>query len=433
MPIVYVHGVGTRATAADYQRSWAEIEAFLRRYVAPTFTDRPDDVSIENAYWGDVAAAPSLGGISRPRGPLLGMGAEAELAAGADPASLALMTEFSAALSAAEAADPNPQDPVGLGSRLTASGLTAPVDGVPGPSLDALSPTELSDVLVAAMPPVEQSTSWAVAADEVAHDRETRSQLTGLDQSEQLAVLLSRVEERYAGPGGGLVGQGAGPWRSMWEARLGESFSRFSHAPGFVLSRALAEVRGPLNDAVTRFFGDVFVYLAARGRAGAPGPIPARVLAALRRADAGRLVPDEPMVLLTHSMGGQIAFDLVTSILPAEADAERLRIDFWCATASQVGLFTELGLFLDSPPAADGPRPRPDRSTLGYWWNVWDHNDFLSYSAAGVVEGVDDEAYSSGLSVLGAHSGYLQRPTFYRRFADKLGTVDRAGPGRIGI
>jgi hypothetical protein len=430
MPIVFVHGVATRATTAGYERSWEQTRAFLRRYVAPVIGDRPEDVAIEAAYWGDVAGAPTHGGLSRPRGPLLGMGAED------DPASAAMMAEFSVALAAAEGASVAGPGP---GGRLRASGPSVAGEGTETPALDALSPTELSDVLVTAMPPVdddgdeaERAAAWAVAADLVAHDPETPVLLAGLDGDQQIGELVARVEARYDGPGAGLAGQGAASWRSAWESRLTESLSRVVHAPGFALSRAMAEVRGPLNDAVTLFFGDVFVYLAARGEAGAPGAIPARVLTALRRADAGRLTPDEPMVLVTHSMGGQIAYDLVTSILPAEDDAERLRIDFWCATASQVGLFAELRLFLDSKAAGDGVVPRPDRATLGHWWNVWDHNDFLSYSAAGIVDGVDDESYSSGLSVLNAHGGYLRRPTFFRRFADKLATAGRAGYGRTG-
>jgi hypothetical protein len=57
---------------------------------------------------------------------------------------------------------------------------------------------------------------------------------------------------------------------------------------------------------------------------------------------------------------------------------------------------------------------------LGGWWNVWDHNDVLSYSVAGIVDQVDDESIDSGRSLLGAHGAYLERPSFYRRLAGKI-------------
>ena len=81
-------------------------------------------------------------------------------------------------------------------------------------------------------------------------------------------------------------------------------------------------------------------------------------------------------------------------------------------------------LFLNSSPEygkSHGNKvPFPDRRILGGWWNVWDHSDFISYTAESVFEGVDDERYDSGMSVLRAHGGYLVRASFYRRFAAKL-------------
>lgn len=65
---------------------------------------------------------------------------------------------------------------------------------------------------------------------------------------------------------------------------------------------------------------------------------------------------NEPLIVLTHSMEGQIVYDLVTHFLP------RLNricgIDSWYATASQVDLFEEMKLFLESSDAA--------RASIGY-------------------------------------------------------------------
>jgi hypothetical protein len=64
--------------------------------------------------------------------------------------------------------------------------------------------------------------------------------------------------------------------------------------------------------------------------------------------------------------------------------------------------------------------PFPDRRYLGAWWNVWDRNDYASFTAASIFEQVDDFAYDSGLSGLRAHGGYLIQPAFFHHFAARL-------------
>jgi hypothetical protein len=197
-----------------------------------------------------------------------------------------------------------------------------------------------------------------------------------------------------------------------------------------IFGRLATEVRRPFNDLVTLFLGDVFVYLTRRGGPAAggtvPGPIPQALLDGLTKARQLQVQTggDEPLVVLTHSMGGQIVYDAVTHFLPNLPEHVGTRIDFWCATASQVGLFEEMKLFLASNPAhGKPPKPKvpfPDRRQLGAWWNVWDHNDFISFTAEEIFEGVDDESYATGYSLIEAHSGYLKRPSFFRRFAEKL-------------
>ena len=172
--------------------------------------------------------------------------------------------------------------------------------------------------------------------------------------------------------------------------------------------------------------------MTRRGTATAPGPIPSVLLQELERAQIDKQARDgEPIVLLTHSMGGQIAYDTVTSFMLAANSP--IKVDFWCATASQVGFFEELNMFLASSPdnsEKSGRRTPSASSTLGRWWNVWDHNDIISFTTKGIfADGIDDEEFWTGMSVAAAHGGYLERPSFYRRFAEKL---EAAFPGRGG-
>ena len=131
------------------------------------------------------------------------------------------------------------------------------------------------------------------------------------------------------------------------------------------MSVALAELRAPLNDIFSIFLGDAFVYLnRRRDGQGRPGAIPALVIDKLRDMRANQLArANEPIVLLTHSMGGQIAYDMVTHFLPSDPALADIRIDFWCAAASQVGFFEEAKLFIASRPEHQAAIPPPGRQT----------------------------------------------------------------------
>jgi len=420
MPIVFVHGVATRA--AGLEQSWGQIESYLRHYAAPALAGDPGRVAIMPAYWGDVASCFRFGGSSRPRSPLLGQGSLQDAA-------------LPAALAAAEYAGLIPASPPAAGG-LAAAGLVAAGPAIPGPrtpgaggnaaSVRDMPPDELSDLAAAcayAAAGDDVPAAWLIAADEAAHDPQVRLRLQQApDDVTAQALYLEAVQQRVAAAEpGALAGMGAGsPW-AQWRRRVAEAMDRGSHAPSFAVSRVLGEARGPVNTAASRFLGDIFVYLNSRVEGQGMGPIPRVVLQRLQEAGRSRVTADEPLVVVSHSMGGQIIYDLVTYFLPAlaPADGAQTRVDFWCATASQVGLFLDLNLFL----AADGgraPLAPPSRRWLGGWWNVWDYNDFLSFSVRDIVRGVDDEAYSSGLSLVSAHSGYLRRPSFYRRLRAKL-------------
>ncbi|WP_295820043.1 hypothetical protein [uncultured Deinococcus sp.] len=180
------------------------------------------------------------------------------------------------------------------------------------------------------------------------------------------------------------------------------------------LSRALLTVRRPITSFVPIFLGDLLVYLDRRGTPGAPGPIVQRVLDALARAHASRLDSGEPLVVLTHSLGGVLLYDVLGAFLPAAPELRDVRVDFWCAAGSQVGPFVELGLM------AGGPASPTAGPHLGYFWNVWSESDLLSFPAADMVPGVHDTAFPLGSNVQAGHLAYLQRPAFYRTLAAKV-------------
>lgn len=183
-------------------------------------------------------------------------------------------------------------------------------------------------------------------------------------------------------------------------------------------------IRRPLEVFLPTFLGDVLTYLTTRGTSDAPGPIPLRVLETLDVAQFAAGSRQEPLVVLTHSMGGQILYDLLTHFIPRMSEHRDIRVDFWCATASQVGLFEELKLFLASDPAtgadAGTQAPRPPAQHLGGWWNVWDHADLLSFRAAGIFEGVDDGPFFAAGTLATDHNRYLDSAPLYRALAARI-------------
>jgi hypothetical protein len=424
MPIVFVHGVGVRDEAA-----WLSTRAFLRRYIAPVISCDADKVQILQAYWGDLGVRFAWNGASRPRAPLTGQGAEL------DPSPLdeasALLAVDERTVNYSETAEP------AYTSELAPMGPRRGGSSSSGRKLEiaALSPDELSDLFSQAVANDDSAsqadrTRMVIAVDDVAHDGKTLAEMAKLNTlDEQIQLLQQRLKDRLDADAE-VAGMGVPTWMQKTVDRVREAASRTGGIPGFVLARGVAEFRRPLNDQVTTFIGDVFVYLNSRRDAkGTRGAIPTRVLDTLqeaRRAPGGP--SDEPLVVVTHSMGGQIIYDLVTTFIPeARSAGESIpRIDFWCATASQVGLFEEAKLFLASDDsikadAAESIVSFPDRSVLGGWWNVWDHTDFISYTVQEIIAGVDDGAFTAGQ--LQAHSGYLARPSFYRRFGEKLASA----------
>jgi len=228
-----------------------------------------------------------------------------------------------------------------------------------------------------------------------------------------------------------LAGQGLGDWAARARDIAAEALSRARGAGSYALSIALAEVRPKINQLVSQFLGDVFVYLDKRGQAGAPGIVPGIVLDKLKELQVVKVARGgEPLIVVSHSMGGQLVYDVVSHFLPKTPDLSDIKVDFWGAAASQVGFFEEGKLFKEADPShVTGKKVPFPAGNLGYWWNVYDQNDFLSFTGKEIFEGIDDEAYDSGMTLINAHGGYLKRPSFYRRMAEKIETAMAASGG----
>jgi hypothetical protein len=456
----------------------------MRVYLAPVISKTPDQVSITHCYWGDLGAYFRFQGVSMPASPITDMGRAVKGKVKSDLDHVRsdikqvhseikqvgsdikhVGSEIKHVGSEIKQAGAELKQASGLkhlGADLKQAGVDLKNSGAhlsqvksalkaskermeayrPGQLLFRLDSDGLSDLalrVISAVSPLSgyEQTLALLAADEAASELAADPELAKCRSiKDELSLFQNLMRSKYTHLRSlhNLPELKKKPeWLKSFGTNLLEGLDRYAELPGFIMTRAAAEVRSPLNSLVTTFIGDVFTYIRERGTWENPGPIPQRALDALLKASemqksqmaqAGPNAEKEPLVVLSHSMGGQIAYDLVTHFLPNDPKYKDVYIDFWCASASQVGFFEELKLFLASDEkysARSGKRvPRPDKSHLGYWWNVWDHNDFISYSAKNIFEGVEDSVYNTGMFLSDAHGGYLVRPSFFRQFAGKL-------------
>lgn len=386
MPIVFVHGVNNR-DSASYRENETGRNGFLREIVGPALGQSPD-APIFSPYWGKHGAsfAWNMSVLPNPDDTFETFGgAGVDGAEGAAIGRVAGLIASSPTISGNIVADAKQNFPEAVDALYAAAmaGVT---------SEEQARDLARSYVLSAAYAEATPHPAWVATA----------SDGNFVDQLENAANVTQ--EETFGA--GGIIDS------------LKEGVSRLANAlPDLAFDGAGRLLRKKLNSEVTRFAGDAFTYLAHRGTKEAPGPIVATVLDTLRKASAERKPGDEKLIVIAHSFGGEIVYDILSYFAPD------LQVDCLVTVGSQVGLFEEMKLYLaskaDLPPnPPEGRVPRP--SNLKRWLNVFDTNDVLSYRLEPVVAGVSDFFYDTGYSTLGAHGGYFLRPSFYKRLAKRL-------------
>lgn len=171
-----------------------------------------------------------------------------------------------------------------------------------------------------------------------------------------------------------------------------------------------------LQQQVSRFLGDVFVYLKTREQEPPGGPIVHEILADIDRANE-HASPTDPLIIIAHSMGGNIVYDILTHYRPD------IRCQVLITVGSQVSLFEELKIHKLSN--SDLPKDhRVDRinkpENVVHWLNVFDEIDVLGFAAEGVFADVRDYHYSTNKGLLSSHSAYFLSPNFHDRLSARV-------------
>jgi hypothetical protein len=399
MPLVFVHGVSNR-DSPEYRENQLSRNAFFRSLVLPRIGVEPDKATIFNPYWGDAGVTFRWGNASLPED----ISTMESFGTATDPADLRVGADVLAAYS------PDAANIVAVANRKL-------VDAV--------------DIVYAAAMPTASSADEAksladsyLRAIAYAEANPKPAWLKNAKQDNFVDLLLFNAKAADVSAAGanavGAVGS-----ESEWESfgagglfdSLKEGISRLSSVGSAGLSSAVTALgRKRVHLGASLFIGDVFQYLQARGNKDQRGPIVQTVLSDFRSASE-LASPADPLVVVSHSLGGVISYDILTHFDPT------IEVDVFVTVGSQVALFAEMSLYRESKPNVP-PNPPADRlarpGNIKRWLNVLDGNDIFSFRAEGVFTGVQDFKYETGYGVMEAHGGYFRRPSFYRRLGERL-------------
>lgn len=396
MPLVFLHGVNTRK-GPDYDNAVAARDALFRRFALAKLMPGAVPVAVANPYWGDLGARAAWGNASIPQGEIEAFGSAGELPD-------LLLADLAGARMPA-------RDKVIL--TVARNSFAAAIDLLWGaaPGLEGSKPN--------------RAAAWAELAETAIRYAERDPHPAWLEEVNSDTAFLQRLQdelEDWVSPGSGA--ESAPEQFGMqegWE-RIKEAAGRLGSAAGRLTSGVLVDAtRFGLHQQVSLFFGDVFVYLQERGTPEQPGRIVQRIRDALLEARQQVNATDSKLIVVAHSLGGVILYDILTSFMPKVQ--KDFRLDVLVTVGSQVALFEELKLYGVS--RKDFPHdPQTDRvpkpASIHYWLNVFDTNDVLSFATERVFADTVDFSYSTGKGLLAAHGAYFGLPSFHERLAARL-------------
>lgn len=419
MPLIFVHGVSNRDDGSGaYPRHVARRDALIRRYILDPLAHKGGELSeieIVSPYWGKYGANFHWNCASIPA-----------------PVGIEDLGDTVGMMEAERIFAQTVEELAGPGSR-SIDGDATRIKQAAEQNLERVVETLLASMLEELNLAVEgvegaetvgrREALLLIAGEEVATDPATRQAVARASTDEEVMALLraaileryeSLLQEEALAQGemtrglGGLSDALAGLRERVDEGlnRLGDAPKRLATLP------TLAPLRGTLHREVMIFLGDAMGYLSQRdfpNRETARQEVMATIL------DAPRHHPDEPLIIMTHSMGGNIAYDILSHYTP------ELKVDVLITVGGQVGQFEELKLFRGSDLTLGSPnRVKSLQPRVRAWLNIYDPADPFSFLVEPVFEGALDVAYNTGENVLEAHSGYFKRPSFYKLVHDYL-------------
>lgn len=398
MPIVFVHGVNNRKEDPGYEARRKLIERFLKDHLSGITVNGKTLVNASTTfpYWGDLATKFAWNMASVP--PMKG-GAQALGSVDEDMRAIVAMIH----------------DRLGE----LAPGQAQPLTAVAEKSLsDAVE--LISDILLST-PTVDVGDSELIAtfvadAQAYAEQNPAPAWLDGVSTDPQLiAELLTAVAGTPSVNALGNPFKKIGKWLGAAATKVKTAVTKavgatIDRTGDYASTKLLGSTRMSLNGTLGRFFGDIFIYLDDRGDSAKPGAIPARILPHLAETAT------EPLVIVCHSLGGVITYDLLTHFIP------NTKVDLLITVGSQVSHFEEMKRFHVSDPTvpANGIAKVRQPANVKHWINIFDPVDIFSYACEPVFDGVKDYDYDTRTYVIKAHGAYLDQKRFYVRLRDRI-------------
>jgi hypothetical protein len=438
MPVVFVHGVNVRRGESDEERREFERRATLlgHHFRESSLGERvtaSDGLRVFMPYWGDLGASFKRNLASIPHD-----GIQA-LAVGAKDFANLLET-VGAALDGTDVIhdDPNP-----LLRLATTRSLEAAVNLLIAGTATAPVPEILmtQEEVTAILP---DAALFARAAQEYAVENPRPDWLADVQDDEAFVDQL--VAHVASGSTAGAM-QDARVQTLSVGGSLRHLFLNTVDKVRTAATRIASGIAGPLTGEVVdqtrrgymllsrrlrptasafigRFFGDVFTYMDNRE------PIKNRVLADIDAALAVKRAGDDELLLVGHSFGGIILYDVLTSFRPD------LHCDLLVTVGSQVGLFAEMGRLADKAnietafgvsETSTVPCPR----NVARWINIFDPTDLVGFGTQGVFSGVDDYSFETDAFPLLSHTAYFETPRFHTRLRGRAREAFANGTGRV--
>jgi hypothetical protein len=395
MPIVFVHGVNTRS-GPSYDAGVQLKTKFFQQYFAGATINKKvlgQTPAVHFPYWGDLATQFAWNMASLPHGQIQALGVAT------DEAMRASLAHVRDALSGQ-----NVQEPLLALARNDFGGAVEFFTELVLEYTASGKEAETADFVLAAQRYAMQNPK-PVWLGNIATDQQFVAELAGAVQA-QAGVQAQGIGQIL----NSIVGVAAKLKKAVRDA-VGTAIDR---AGNFLSTKLLASSRESLNGELGRFFGDVFIYLDKRGTVAAqPGVIGQTILKAID--DAIKAAPNEPLVIVGHSLGGVVTYDLLGFYRPD------IKVDLFVTVGSQIGHFEEMKLFRLSDPAIRAPAKATPPPNVLKWINVYDIVDIFSYALTGIFDRFDfDGEYDTKTYVIKAHSAYFNQARLYERLRARI-------------
>jgi hypothetical protein len=319
LPLVFVHGVNVRRDSR-YDMAERTRDHLFRHFALRDIVADPHAATIENPYWGQHAATFRWQHASLPAGPYEQFGTT-------EQPMLNLLAEVDAA-----------SEPEVLLASLAQRSMSEAIDCLWAAAALSDSGRDVAQTLAELAKTAVKYADAHTAPSWLAANTTNHEFLGHL--LEQLLRDLQRVSA-------GIESFGVS---AVWD-HLHLAIDHLQQAAAGPMFRLLTRQTRPwLHHKFALFVGDLLVYLRQLRDQPDGGAIVREVRESFLRADALRTAADPHLIVVAHSMGGNISYDALTHDLP------KLAVDVLVTVGSQVALLEELKLFQDSDPDTPGPR-----------------------------------------------------------------------------